>query len=181
MSTEPLLPSYASATQHRYQSFRRRSAIVIPAVPPDPAVPVIQTLSALTFTGTTIVSTAWAYRSYAPPDLSPPVSAPLLPYFASLCLTISLSFWVGYLIFILYDEAGGPTMQRKIVVGVSAVGKLVLAGAHIGVWLGYKYLGLGPRQPNWGLMFLAAQAWWDLLLFVVYSCLRAKEEPRTRR
>ncbi|OOF94127.1 hypothetical protein ASPCADRAFT_397797 [Aspergillus carbonarius ITEM 5010] len=33
-------------------------------------------------------------------------------------------------------------MQRKIVVGASAVGKLILAGAHIGVWLGYKYFVL---------------------------------------
>ncbi|RAK99599.1 uncharacterized protein BO80DRAFT_426298 [Aspergillus ibericus CBS 121593] len=179
MSTEPLLPSYASATQHasshRHQASRRRNSIVIPAVS------VIQTLSALSFTGTAIVSTAWAHRSYAPPDLSPPESAPLLPYFASLCLTISLGVWLGYMIFILYDMAGGSITQRKIVVGASVVGKLVLAGAHIGVWLGYKYLVIGPRQPNWGLMFLAAQSWWDLLLLVVYSSLRVTEEPRMRR
>ncbi|PYI03236.1 hypothetical protein BO78DRAFT_399987 [Aspergillus sclerotiicarbonarius CBS 121057] len=94
---------------------------------------------------------------------------------------MSLGVWLGYLMFILYDETGGPITQRKIVVGASAVGKLVLAGAHIGVWLGYKYLVQGPRQPNWGLMFLSAQAWWDLLLFAVYSCLRGGEEPRMRR
>lgn len=196
MSTEPLLPSYASATQHasphvRHHSARRRTSLIIPAAP------VIQTLSGLTFITTAIISTIWAYRSYAPSELvcftpsfvctrindfvkSPSEPPSLLPYFASLCLTISLGFWVGYLLFILYDGAGGPRMQRKVVIGASTVGKLVLAGTHIGVWLGYKYLLTGPKQPSWGLMFLATQAWWDVLLFVVYSCLRRPVEPRVR-
>ncbi|OJZ83089.1 hypothetical protein ASPFODRAFT_141075 [Aspergillus luchuensis CBS 106.47] len=159
MSTEPLLPSYASATQHdasphvRRHSARRRTSLVIPAAP------VIQTLSGLTFMTTAIISTVWAYRSYVPPpELSPAEPPSLLPYFASLCLTISLGFWVGYLLFILYDGAGGPRMQRKVVIGASTVGKLVLAGAHIGVWLGYKYLLTGSKQPSWALMFLATQA-----------------------
>ncbi|GLA66716.1 hypothetical protein AtubIFM56815_004200 [Aspergillus tubingensis] len=181
MSTEPLLPSYASATQHdatphvRRHSARRRTSLIIPAAP------VIQTLSGLTFMTTAIISTVWAYRSYVPPpELSPAEPPSLLPYFASLCLTISLGFWVGYLLFILYDGAGGPRMQRKVVIGASTVGKLVLAGAHIGVWMGYKYLLTGSKQPSWALMFLATQAWWDVLLLVVYSCLRAPVEPRVR-
>lgn len=67
MSTEPLLPSYASATQHdatphvRRHSARRRTSLIIPAAP------VIQTLSGLTFMTTAIISTVWAYRSYVPP------------------------------------------------------------------------------------------------------------------
>ncbi|KAI2921063.1 hypothetical protein CBS147343_4914 [Aspergillus niger] len=120
MSTEPLLPSYASATQHdasphvRRHSARRRTSLIIPAAP------VIQTLSGLTFMTTAIISTVWAYRSYAPPPEPSPTEPPsLLPYFASLCLTISLGFWVGYLLFILYDGAGGPRMQRKVVIGAS--------------------------------------------------------------
>lgn len=99
------------------------------------------------------------------------MSAPLLPYFASLCLVISLGCWVGYLVFIFYDVAGGPKIQRKFVIWMSAVGKLALAGIHIGVWLWYKSFFPVSTQPNWVLVFLAAQAWWDFLLFAVYPCL----------
>jgi len=79
---------------------------------------------------------------------------------------------MGYLIFISYDAAGGPKIQRKIVIQTSVVGKLVLAGAHVGIGLSYTYYFPNSAQPNWVLVFLTAQAWWDLLLFVLYSCLR---------
>ncbi|GLA69614.1 hypothetical protein AtubIFM55763_010131 [Aspergillus tubingensis] len=181
MSTEPLLPSYASATQHdatphvRRHSARRRTSLIIPAAP------VIQTLSGLTFMTTAIISTVWAYRSYVPPpELSPAEPPSLLPYFASLCLTISLGFWVGYLLFILYDGAGGPRMQRKVVIGASTVGKLVLAGAHIGVWMGHGgmfccWWFIHVSEPQWnheydGEVDVAVLSSWLLLrLFPDFS------------
>jgi hypothetical protein len=95
----------------------------------------------------------------------------LLPYFASLSLIVSFVCWIGYLVSIAYDVASGPRIQRKIIIWTSVAGKLVLAGAHIGFWQGYRYFFLGAVQPNWALMFLAAQAWWDFMLHVVYRCL----------
>jgi hypothetical protein len=67
MSTEPLLPSYTSATrrqcpQNGDQPVGARKDIIISAAP------VIQSLSFLMFAGTAIVSTVWAYRSYRLPD-----------------------------------------------------------------------------------------------------------------
>ncbi|KAF7590978.1 hypothetical protein BBP40_002172 [Aspergillus hancockii] len=176
MSTEPLLPSYSSATQRPQRPRSRGSNSMSHNVVVSPTtVPVIQTLSALIFTCTTIVSTIWASQSYTYPDSAPPASALLLPYFASLCLTISFGCWVGYLLFIIYDVVGDSETRSKIIIGFSIVGKVVLAGAHLGFWLGYKYSFQGSAHPNWLLMFMAAQAWWDFLLYVVYSWLRDLE------
>jgi hypothetical protein len=53
---------------------------------------------------------------------------------------------------------------------------MVLGGAHIGFGLSYKYSFPDSTQPNWVLAFLAAQAWWDFLLYLVYSYLRSEKE-----
>lgn len=166
MSTQPLLSSYNSATRHRDQS------IIIPAAS------LIQSLSFLIFAGTTTLSTLWAWRSNSIPDPAPPASAPLLPYFASMCLIISLGCWVGYLVFISYDAAGGPRIQRRIIIWTSFLGKVILAGAHVGFGILYKHSFPDSAQPNWVIVFLAAQAWWDFMLFLVYSCLRSGSRMR---
>jgi len=93
---------------------------------------------------------------------------PTLPYFASLFLILSFSLWVGYLILVAYSVARIPRLLRQIVVGVSIGGKLVLAGMHGLIWVGYRRFFAEWRQPNWIIVFLAVQAWWDVLLFVVY-------------
>jgi hypothetical protein len=94
-----------------------------------------------------------------------------LPYFASLSLITSFCFWIGYLVFISYDAEGGPRVQRKIVIWASIVGKLILACSHIGFWVSYRYFFPELAQPNWIVVFLAAQAYWDFLLLLVYSSL----------
>ncbi|KAE8352426.1 hypothetical protein BDV28DRAFT_135157 [Aspergillus coremiiformis] len=165
MSREPLLPSYASVTGNHDNT---------------PAISLFQTVSTITFTTAAITSTVWVHRTNTTPQLTPPASAPLLPYFASLCLLASFSCWVGYLIFILHDVASGPKLHRKIVVWISVVGKLVLAGAHAGFWLEYHHFFVGSAQPNWALMFLAAQAWWDFLLLVLSSRLRRTRGSHAR-
>ena len=68
MSTEPLLPSYASVTgrqcpQNREQPAGAGKDIIISATP------IIQNLGFLVFTGTAIISTIWAYRSNKTSDL----------------------------------------------------------------------------------------------------------------
>ncbi|OCK94928.1 uncharacterized protein K441DRAFT_610495 [Cenococcum geophilum 1.58] len=158
MSTESLLPSYASAA-------RRRDQRVITY-----AAPVIQTGSLIIFASAAIASTGWAYQSFAHKDLSP---VPLLPYFAALCLVVSFGCWAGYLFFISYDAVGGPRIQRKIIIWTSVIGKLILAGTHYVLRLSYKNFFPELAHPNWVVAFLAAQAWWDLLLFLVFSRLRA--------
>jgi hypothetical protein len=161
MSTEPLLPSYASAARCRDQRVITYAA------------PVIQKGSLIIFASAAIISTGWAYQSFTDKDLPPPTSAPLLPYFASLCLVVSFGCWAGYLFFISYDAVGGPRIQRKIIIWTSVVGKLILAGTHYILRLSYKNFFPEFAHPNWVVAFLAAQAWWDLLLFLVFSRLRA--------
>ena len=77
--------------------------------------------------------------------------------------------------FISREDHGGPRFLRNFVIGTSAFGKLILACAHIGFWLSYKYSFPDSAQPNWVIVFLAAQAWWDVLLLLVYSYLRLIE------
>lgn len=95
--------------------------------------------------------------------------APLLPYFSSMFLLISFCCWLGYLSFILHDAAGADETERRVVVRTSVVGKLILAGAHTGVWFAYMKFFPNLAQPNWVQVFLAAQAWWDVLLVLTYQ------------
>ncbi|KAB8264372.1 hypothetical protein BDV32DRAFT_83526 [Aspergillus pseudonomiae] len=172
MSTEPLLPSYSSILEnerdrrpYRYRQGSRR-ANTTPPLPP------IQLLSALFFAGAVIASTYWAYKSYTAPDRAPLEAAPLLPYFASLSLILSFCSWIGYLVSILYDQDDLSLFQRKLVIWISVVGKVVLVVAHAVIWFEYKQVFPGTKQPNWIIMFLAMQAWWDFLLLIGYSMLR---------
>jgi hypothetical protein len=96
---------------------------------------------------------------------------PLLPYFAFVFLVLSFSLWGGYLTLIAYDAGRVPRLQRQIVIGVSISGKLLLAGVHGLVWIGYMRYFAEWRQPDWLVVFSAAQAWWDCLLLGIYSCL----------
>jgi hypothetical protein len=106
----------------------------------------------------------------------PPESSPLLPYFASLSLIISFCFWVGYIILISKNDEFAPRMQRQIVVRASVGGKLILAAAHAAISYRYKMSFPDSKQPDWMLMFLAAQAWWDVcLIAVVKRCLQLTE------
>lgn len=78
--------------------------------------------------------------------------------------------WIGSLVFVV---AGEWRLERRIVVWIAVLGKFVLAGVHAGVACGYgKYYG-HLRQPSWVLVFLAAQAWWDLCVLGVRWCLLA--------
>lgn len=36
----------------------------------------------------------------------------------------------------------------------------------------YRYFYGGLTQPNWVLVFLAAQAWWDIVVFGLFTALR---------
>ncbi|PYH91585.1 hypothetical protein BO71DRAFT_401231 [Aspergillus ellipticus CBS 707.79] len=173
MSTEPLLPSYSSATRgYGSQSgYVSQNESIAESNTPIPATPVIKSFTVLIFSSTAIISTIWAHRSYTVPDPTPLPSAPILPYFASLSLLICLATWIGYLIFVFHDPTGGPLLQRKIVIWTSAAGKLTLVGLHISVWRWYKAAFPDSVQPNWFLVLLAAQAWWDVSLFFVYACL----------
>lgn len=167
MSTEPLLPSYRAATQgpttRRLSSHER-----------SPAVRVIQFLSFVVFTCAAFISTVWAHRSSTYTELDPSKPAPLLPYFASLFLLTSFIWWIGYLWFIrLHDAADGPdTLPRKVAVWASVFGKFVLAGVHFAASRWYAYAFPGLVQPNWLVVFLAAQAWWDVALWGVYTGMR---------
>jgi len=177
MSSRPLLPSYASATEqprhyayHSGQGQRRGT----PTYSAPSAGSLMETLCFITFTITAFVSSYWASQSiFTPPDKIPPEFSPLLPYFASLSLTISFCFWVGYVILVAKDAGGGPWMQRQIVIGASVFGKLILAVTHAAISHSYERSFPDSAQPNWVLMFLAAQAWWDVFLIGVNCCLRS--------
>ncbi|KAE8371598.1 hypothetical protein BDV26DRAFT_124665 [Aspergillus bertholletiae] len=171
MSTEPLLPSYASITQNERHRRPYRSSHG-GGVHPTRPYPPVQFLSALSFGGAVIASTYWAYKSYTAPDRTPLEPAPLLPYFASLSLVLAFCSWIGYLVSILYDQDDISLFQRKLVIWVSVAGKLVLGIAHAVIWLEYKQFFPGTKQPSWIIMFLAMQAWWDFLLLIGYSMLR---------
>lgn len=85
MSTEPLLPSYTSATgqcPHRQDTRRVTTA----SEDIDYATPVIQTLGAFIFTGNAIVSTIWASRSNTAPK---PVGFPFGPPYTHHLLSFS--------------------------------------------------------------------------------------------
>jgi hypothetical protein len=62
-------------------------------------------------------------------------------------------------------------VQRKFAIWTSVVGKLIFAGAHIGTGLSYKHFFPDSVQPNWIIVFLAVQAWWDAFLLVLYSVM----------
>lgn len=55
-------------------------------------------------------------------------------------------------------------------VNTSIIGKFILGAAHFG--FKYWYWHYYTVQLNWVAIFLVAQAWWDVLLLIVYSCLR---------
>lgn len=76
---------------------------------------------------------------------------------------MSTCFWLGYLIFIANDRDGGSVLKRKITIGVAVVGKLVLAAAHVAIWQTYKMWYEGLVTPNWLVVFMAAQAWYDVV------------------
>ncbi|KAL3474995.1 hypothetical protein BJX99DRAFT_230706 [Aspergillus californicus] len=155
MSTEPLLPSYTSATSgHGHEQVKDFTIAATPA----------RRTAALFSISTVILSTKWAWRSYTTADLTPPASAPLLPYFAILCLSISFGWWIGYAILAFCDVVNGPKLQHRVIIWTSVVVKVALAGIHAGVSFWYQAFFHDSVQPNWVLVFLAAQAWWDLLL-----------------
>jgi hypothetical protein len=156
MSTQPLLPSYASATQ--------RTGIATPTAS------IIQTWSLVIFVNAAVFSTIWASKGNETWD--PQSSPPLLPYFATLSIILAFGCWVGYLFFISYDSSTGPGALPRIIISTSIIGKLILGVAHLG--FRFWYLRYYTVQPNWVAAFLAAQAWWDLLLLTVYSCLRVE-------
>ncbi|KAF2798742.1 hypothetical protein K505DRAFT_295878 [Melanomma pulvis-pyrius CBS 109.77] len=177
MSSQPLLPSYASATEQPRQNGyhlgqgRERSTQVHSA---PSAKSLLKILCFITFATTAFVSSYWASQSiFTPLDEIPPESAPLLPYFSSLSLIISFCLWVGYIVLVAKDVGSGPRIQRQIVVGASVFGKLILAVAHAAISYGYERSFPEAKKPNWMLMFLAAQAWWDVFLIGVNSCLQS--------
>ncbi|KAE8360261.1 hypothetical protein BDV27DRAFT_134775 [Aspergillus caelatus] len=187
MSTEPLLPSYSSIPEYERERrpYQHRQGRRVNSTPLTPSTPPIQSLSAPFFVGAVITSTYWSYKSYTASDgvlfylyitglrsltifqtlLGP---APLLPYFASLFLVLSFCSWIGYLVSILYDQDEISLFQRKLVIWISVTGKVVLGVAHAVIWFEYKQFFPGTKQPNWIIMFLATQAWWDLLLLMGY-------------
>ncbi|BAE59644.1 integral membrane protein [Aspergillus flavus] len=171
METDPLLPPYSSSPgyERERRPYRHRQGRGINTTPP---IPPIQFLSALFFAGAVIASTYWAYKSYTAPERTPLEPAPLLPYFASLSLILSFCSWIGYLVSILYDRDDISLLQRKLVIWISVIGKVVLGFAHAVIWFEYKQFFPGTKQPNWIIMFLAMQAWWDFLLLIGYSMLR---------
>ena len=186
MSSTPLLPSYDAATRH----VRSRNEDLWAHLRAEARGRItLDVLCAILFPGNAIVASIWATRSgTAAPMVSqttgprcvffdlttlqiPPDSVPLLPYFAFLFLVLSFSFWVGYLISIGYEVSRIPHLHHRIVVWGSVGGKLLLAGVHSLVWVGYMRFFAEWPQPNWVIVFLAAQAWWDVFLFVIYWCL----------
>ncbi|RAQ56981.1 integral membrane protein [Aspergillus flavus] len=157
METDPLLPPYSSSPgyERERRPYRHRQGRGINTTPP---IPPIQFLSALFFAGAVIASTYWAYKSYTAPERTPLEPAPLLPYFASLSLILSFCSWIGYLVSILYDRDDISLLQRKLVIWISVIGKVVLGFAHAVIWFEYKQFFPGTKQPNWIIMFLAMQA-----------------------
>ncbi|QMW30331.1 hypothetical protein G4B84_005666 [Aspergillus flavus NRRL3357] len=129
METDPLLPPYSSSPgyERERRPYRHRQGRGINTTPP---IPPIQFLSALFFAGAVIASTYWAYKSYTAPERTPLEPAPLLPYFASLSLILSFCSWIGYLVSILYDRDDISLLQRKLVIWISVIGKVVLGFAH---------------------------------------------------
>ncbi|KAE8140104.1 hypothetical protein BDV38DRAFT_36592 [Aspergillus pseudotamarii] len=170
MSTEPLLPSYSSTPEYERERrpYRYRQGRRVNSTPLTPSTPPIQSLSAPFFVGAVIASTYWAYKSYTASDQTLLGPAPLLPYFASLFLVLSFCSWIGYLVSILYDQDEIFLFQRKLVIWISVIGKVVLGVAHAVIWFEYKQFFPATKQPNWIIMFLATQAWWDLLLLMGY-------------
>ncbi|CAG5182718.1 uncharacterized protein ALTATR162_LOCUS10300 [Alternaria atra] len=163
MSNEPLLPSYGAATQrHRSSEYR----LVAKHTHDTPTL--VDVLSLFIFLISAVFSTIWATQSSTvasghpgtPPHTG---SAPLLPYFASISLVISTCFWLGYLFFIANDGHGGSVLKRKITIGAAVVGKIVLAAAHVAIWQAYKMWYAGLVTPNWMVVFVAAQAWFDVV------------------
>ncbi|OCL03192.1 hypothetical protein AOQ84DRAFT_326356 [Glonium stellatum] len=163
MSTQPLLPSYDSATR---QAYRQTGHL------PPTTTNVVHFWTTIFFIGSTTISTVWAFNSYTAPNLFPPAYAPLMPYFTSLCLLISFGCWIGFLWTVFYDDMNGSRVQRKVIIWTSVSGKLILACMHVVVWYSYKRSFPDSIQPNWVAVFLAVQAWWDMMLFVITVCLR---------
>jgi hypothetical protein len=88
MSTQPLLPSYVSATrQHRRQNGYQPAGHQPAGAGEDnitSASSIIQILSFLIFAGTAILSTFWAYRSNTTSELVRFQPSPAPPFFISL-------------------------------------------------------------------------------------------------
>jgi len=120
-----------------------------------------------------IFATIWASRSSGtkadPPHTSHPGTAPLLPYFASISLVVSTCFWIAYLVFIAHDKENGSVLKRKITIGVGIAGKAVLAAAHVAIWQAYKMWCEGLETPNWTVVFMAAQAWFDVVFVGIHG------------
>lgn len=47
------------------------------------------------------------------------------------------------------------------------MGKIVLAAAHVAIWQAYKIWYAGLLTPNWMVVFIAAQAWFDVVFVEV--------------
>ena len=61
------------------------------------------------------------------------------------------------------EHVGGSVLRRNVTIGVAVVGKLVLATAHMVIWQAYKMRYEGLWTPNWVVVFMAAQAWFDVV------------------
>ena len=60
-------------------------------------------------------------------------------------------------------------LRRNVTIGVAVVGKLVLATAHMVIWQAYKMRYEGLWTPNWVVVFMAAQAWFDVVFVGVHG------------
>jgi hypothetical protein len=64
-------------------------------------------------------------------------------------------------------------MQRQMVIRASVCGKLILAAAHVAISYRYEKSFPDSKQPDWMVMFFAAQALWDVCFITVICCLQS--------
>ena len=62
-------------------------------------------------------------------------------------------------------------LKRRITIGIAVGGKVVLGVAHVAVWQAYKVWYEGLETPNWGFVYMAAQAWFDVVFVAVNACV----------
>ena len=162
MSTEPLLPSYSSIPEYEWERcpYQHRQCRRVNPTPLTRSTSPIQSLSAPFFVGAVITSTYWAYKSYTASDrvfvylyLTGLRSLTIFPDPIGTCpFTPLLCVVVPRPLFLFVDWL--PTLHPLI--------------AHAVIWFEYKQFFPGTKQPNWIIMFLATQAWWDFLLLMGY-------------
>ncbi|KAL4877447.1 hypothetical protein BJY04DRAFT_222002 [Aspergillus karnatakaensis] len=166
MSTEPLLPSYNSTAQQNVPENGPKQPSLVKCILRSVS-PLVEGMVFVTLLVTAIISTVWASRSYSRPDDTPPKTAPLLPYFAILCLSISSIFWLGYLVYYAVTSSA----KYQVVMWTSVIGRVALLLIHVGIARWYKLGFPESAQLSWKLTFLSSQAWWDFVLFWIYLYL----------